>query len=157
MGKCGVPDKPPCWSLSCPEMRQLPILCSMLSCSVMSDSCNPVDRSLPGSSVHGIFYVCVYAFIQQIYIEHLLYMLVNGNWPIRPAPELPGTHSSERYRLVKGINMWSDKFSDAINSLMGIWTRESQHRLPGGIFLTSAWTSWTSQLTFLLLLSIILF
>ena len=24
-------------------------------CSIMSDSCDPVDGSLPGSSVHGIF------------------------------------------------------------------------------------------------------
>ena len=25
------------------------------TCSVVSDSCNPIDCSLPGSSVHGIF------------------------------------------------------------------------------------------------------
>ena len=26
-----------------------------LNCSVISDSCDPMDYSLPGSSVHGIF------------------------------------------------------------------------------------------------------
>ena len=27
----------------------------LLSCSVLSDSCDPMDCSLPGSSVHGVF------------------------------------------------------------------------------------------------------
>ena len=102
-------------------------LCCALSRSVVSDSHDPIDRSLPGSSVHGIFYVCVYAFIQEIYIEHLLYMLVNGHWPIRPAPELPGTHSSERDRLVNGINTWNDKFSDGIPGMLNLdWRISAQ-------------------------------
>ena len=32
----------------------MPEMCCVLSRSVMSDSCDPVDCSLPGSSVHGI-------------------------------------------------------------------------------------------------------
>ena len=29
------------------------------ACSIVSDSCNPVDYSLPGSLVHGIFHARV--------------------------------------------------------------------------------------------------
>lgn len=32
--------------------------------------------------------------------------------------ELLGTHSSERYTLVNGINTWSDKFSDGIPGML---------------------------------------
>ena len=32
----------------------MPEMCYVLSRSVVSDSCDPVDCSLPGSSVHGI-------------------------------------------------------------------------------------------------------
>ena len=32
----------------------MPEMCCVFSHSVMSDSCDPIDCSLPGSSVHGI-------------------------------------------------------------------------------------------------------
>ena len=31
------------------------VMCCVVSCSVVSDPCNPIDCSPPGSSVHGIF------------------------------------------------------------------------------------------------------
>ena len=75
----------------------------ILSCSVVSNSCNPMDCSLPGSSVHGIFpgkntgvgchFLLQGIFLTQglnpspLYCKQILYRLSYQGSPLcRPGP-----------------------------------------------------------------------
>ena len=114
MGQCTVPDKPPAYLSPPPRCDgSLTILCAVCSVAQCVGLLRP-HRPWPARLLCPWDFLCVYVCFHSTNIYSTLYMLVNGHWPIRPAPKLPGTHNSERYRLVNGINTCSDKFSDGI-------------------------------------------
>ena len=53
---------------------------AVLSSSVLSDSCNPIDCSLPGSSVHGISQVRISEWVAISFSEDLT------DWGLNPGP-----------------------------------------------------------------------
>ena len=47
------------------------ITVSLISCSVVSDSCDPIDCSLPGSSVHGILQARMLEWVAISFSSHV--------------------------------------------------------------------------------------
>ena len=47
------------------------ITVSLISCSVVSDSCDPIDCSLPGSSVHGILQARMLEWVAISFSNHV--------------------------------------------------------------------------------------
>ena len=82
-----------------PSYPYLCLLLLLFSCSVLFGSCDPMDCSLPGSSVHGIFWarlqgwVAIFFFrvsfnpgIEPTFLHLLRYKWILYHWATREAP-----------------------------------------------------------------------